>query len=140
MGRELERSADRLGVRERVHFIGWRPDVPRLLAAADLLLHTSLSEGMSNALLEAMAAARPVVATEVHGALQLLGDDHGGQLVAADDPSAFVAAVTRIAGDTKLAHNLGESNRERAGREFSFDRMAAAYAALYDTLLTGKNR
>lgn len=136
----LHRTAKRLGVDHRVYFVGWRPDVPRLLANADLLVLTSASEGMSNAILEAMASARPVVATDVHGAQELLGDDHGGQLVATDDPAAFVDAVARVAGDAKLAHQLGQHNRDRVRREFSFERTVASYVALYDALLTAKNR
>jgi glycosyltransferase involved in cell wall biosynthesis len=137
---DLRRAATRLGVADRVHFVGWRPDVPRLLAAADLLVLTSTSEGMSNAILEAMASARPVVATDVHGALELLGDDHGGQLVATNAPAAFVDAVAGVAGDADLVHQLGERNRDRIRREYSFERTVASYATLYNELLRAKNR
>ncbi|MEX2092961.1 MAG: glycosyltransferase, partial [Pirellulales bacterium] len=71
---KLRRQATRLGVADRVHFAHWRRDIPRLLAAADLLVLTSAAEGMPNVILEAMAAAKPVVTTEVHGVAELLGD------------------------------------------------------------------
>jgi glycosyltransferase involved in cell wall biosynthesis len=140
LGAALQRRAAQLGVAERVHFVGWRADVPSLLASADLLVLTSSSEGMPNVILEAMASARPVVATEVHGALELLGVDHDGQITPADDPQAFVDAVVRIGGDDNLAHRLGQRNRGRAQELFSFDRTVGSYATLYDSLLAAKTR
>jgi len=140
LDRALRRQAARLGVADRVHFVGWRPDVPRLLAAADVVVLTSAWEGMPNAMLEAMAAARPVVVTEVHGAAEVLGENAAGQLVPANDPPAFVAAVTRLAGDPTLAARLGRRNYERVVREFSVQRMVGSYAELYDSLLGEKTR
>lgn len=131
----LRRRAAGLGVADRVHFVGWRPDVPRWMAAADLVLLTSAAEGMPNVVLEAMAAGRPVVTTEVHGVEELLGEHHTRQVVPADSPSAFVEAVVRIAADRVLAARLGEQNRARATREFSFAAAVDRYGALYASLL-----
>lgn len=136
----VAQQAARLGIAQRVHLVGWRPDVRRLIAAANLLVLTSSSEGMSNAILEAMAAARPVVTTDVHGVRELLGDEHGGQIILAGDGSAFVDAVVRIASDSETARRLGQHNRVRVEQMFSIDRTAAAYVALYETLLAPKNR
>jgi glycosyltransferase involved in cell wall biosynthesis len=90
---------------------------------------------MPNAILEAMAAARPVVATEVHGAAELLGDNAGGQITPPHDAQAFVDAVVRIASDAALATRLGQRNRQRAASEFSFGAAVGRYAALYASLL-----
>lgn len=133
----LRAQAARLDVAERVHFVGWRRDIPRLLAAADLLLLTSSVEGMPNAVLEAMAAARPVVATEVHGVRELLGDDRV-QIVPPHNPMAVYGAVERLAADPQLAAAVGLRNRQRATTLFSFDSAAAQYAALYDSLLAAQ--
>jgi glycosyltransferase involved in cell wall biosynthesis len=131
----LRRLAARLDVAERVHFVGWQTDMPRLLAASDLVLLTSRWEGMPNILLEAMAAARPVVTTEVHGARELLGNKSQSQITPADDSHAFVEAVVRIGSDSALAARHGAQNRERASRDFSMPRMMAAYTKLYDSML-----
>jgi glycosyltransferase involved in cell wall biosynthesis len=131
----LRRQAAKLGVADRVHFVGWRPDVPQLLAAADLLALTSTSEGMPNVILEAMAAARPVVTTEVYGVQELLGSDHDGQITPTSDTHAFVDAVAQIAADRDLATRLGQRNRGRAADLFSLTITAAHYAALYDALV-----
>ena len=140
LGAALELRPAQLGMAKRVHFVGWRADVPGLLASADLLVLTSSSGGMPNVILEAMASTRPVVANEVHGALEHLGVEHDGQFTPANDPQAFVDAVVRIGGDDNLAHRLGQRNRSRAREVFSIDRTVGSYATLYDTLLAAKIR
>lgn len=133
----LRAQAARLGIANRVHFVGWRNDIPRLLAAAEILLLTSSAEGMPNAVLEAMAAARPVVATEVHGVRELLGDDRD-QIVPPHDPLAIYGAVERLAANPSLSAAIGLRNRQRATTHFSLDAAAAQYAALYDSLLAAE--
>jgi glycosyltransferase involved in cell wall biosynthesis len=134
---QLRQQAVQLGIANRLHFVGWRSDIPALLAAADLLVLTSASEGMPNVVLEAMAAARPVVATDIHGLRELLGDDPQ-QVVPPDDVAAFVDAVTLLVGDRTLSSQVGLRNRERALTRFSLDATAAAYATLYESLLAPK--
>jgi glycosyltransferase involved in cell wall biosynthesis len=131
----LRRLAGRLNVAERVHFVGWQSDVPRLLAASDLVLFTSRWEGMPNILLETMAAAKPIVTTDVHGARELLGSAAQSQITPQADSAAFVDAVVRIGSDSALAARLGALNRERAASDFSMNQMIAAYITLYDSIL-----
>ena len=137
---KLRQQAARLRLADRVHFAGWRPDVPRLLAAADLLLLTSSAEGMPNVILEAMAAARPVVALDAHGVEELLGHDSREQVVRHRDVDQFVRAAARLANDPDLARRVGQANRQRAIDRFSLDATAARYAALYDQLLAAAGR
>ena len=134
----LQQLAARLGVATHVHFSGWRPDVPRILAAADLVVLTSAWEGMPNAILEAMAAARPVVATEAEGIAEILGplaSEPARQLVPADDAAAFVEAVLRLLGDESLASSAGLANRRRVEEAFTIERMVERYCELYRQLL-----
>jgi starch synthase (maltosyl-transferring) len=131
----LNRRAEQLGVADRVHLVGWQPDVARFYAAADLLVLTSAWEGMPNVVLEAMAASRPVVATDVHGVVELLGDTAAEQVVPLNDPQALVAAVVRIAGDKHLATRLGTQNRQRVAGHFSIEATVRAYVELYRSLL-----
>ncbi len=149
---KLRRHAARLGMADRVHFALWRRDVPQIVAAADLLVLTSAAEGMPNVILEAMASAKPVVTTEVHGVVELLGvgllgdemlgyemlDDGDQQITPPDDAQAFVDAVVRIATDRTLATELGKHNYARVAQVFSIDQTVENYASLYDSLLASR--
>ena len=130
----LERRAAELGVADRVLFLGHRDDVPELLAACDVFALPSLYEGSSLALLEAMAAGRPVVGSAVPGTDELIADGRTGVLVAPGDPSALANALQRLLSDPELRAALGARARERA-REFSPDAMAAQVTRVYDELL-----
>jgi glycosyltransferase involved in cell wall biosynthesis len=136
---KLRQLANELGVAERIHFVGWQVDMPGLLAAADLVVLTSRWEGMPNILLEAMAAARTIVTTDVHGARELLKDNAQLQITPSGDANAFVDAVVRIVSDPELAARLGARNRQLAANNSSMDRMIAAYVTLYDSLLSKKS-
>lgn len=134
-------------VAERVHFLGFRADVPQLLAASDLLLLPSAWEGMPNVVLEAMAAGKPVVATDVEGVAEALGPGAAGQCAAGCKPNqgpggaadrasqVFADQVVAIADDPALAHRLGRQNQARARQHFSFEAMVSAYRQLYFELL-----
>jgi glycosyltransferase involved in cell wall biosynthesis len=119
---ELERVAD-----ERVHLPGRVPDVGAWLRRADVLVHPVRWEGFGLAVLEAMLAGLPVVATNVSSLPELVGD--AGILVPPDDPSALAAAVNRVLLDPA---ELGERGRERARAEFSVAKMADRTLAVYE--------
>jgi glycosyltransferase involved in cell wall biosynthesis len=131
----LERLANQLSLGNHVHFLGWRSDVPRLLAASEMLLLCSAWEGMPGVVLEAMAASKPVVAIKVHGTAELLGQACEPQTVMSHDVPAFLEKVTQLARDRSRAAELGHQNRIRAEAEFSLEAMTAHYAELYDELL-----
>jgi glycosyltransferase involved in cell wall biosynthesis len=134
----LGRLTTRRGISERVHFVGWQPEMPALLAAADALVLASRWEGLPNIVLEAMAAARPVVTTDVHGVRELLGNAAGVQITPATDAQRFVDAVSQVCSDPALAARLGQQNQQRASDFFSMDAMVTAYCQLYDSLLFAK--
>lgn len=134
---ELRAQAARLGLETRVRFLGLRGDVPALLALGDVFVQPSLSEGLSIAILEAMAAGRPVVTTRVGGNPELVLDGETGLLVEPADPPALAAAVTRLLTDTREARRLGASGLERARRCFSTAAMVRDYEAIYDEALGG---
>ena len=133
--RRLERQIRRLGLASRVHLVGWRDDLPRLYAAAEIVLLSSAWEGMPGAILEAMAAGRPVVTTRVQGVEELLGDNAPAQVVAADDTAGFEAMLMHLATDGARREALGSANRARAIRHFSIDAMVTRYEALYTDLV-----
>ena len=134
----LQRLAGRLGIADRVFFVGWRGDVPEILAASDLLVLPSRWEGMPNVVLEAMASRRPVLATRVEGVLELLGEEDEAQTVSWGDSQGFVAKLVRLISDHPFAAELGERNRRRAEEEFSIDRAVTAYQSLWDDLIAGR--
>lgn len=130
----LEREVRRLGL-ERVRFLGYRSDVPEILAASELVVLPSRWEGMPNVVLEAMAAGRAVVATDVEGVRELLASDGLQQVVFPRDPRQFGERIVRLLGDETLRNSLGVANQARAREQFSFAATVSAYERLYDELL-----
>ena len=128
---ELAGLARTLGVERLVHFLGHRSDVPELLAAMDVFVLPSHSEGMPNALLEAMAAGKPVVATRVGGSAEVIRDGKNGLLVAPQDPGGLAAAIARLRADPALAGLLGAAARRDIASKYSW----AGVVETYDGLL-----
>ncbi len=131
----LRTLAARLGVTARVSFLGWHADVARLLASWDLLVIPSLEEGFGLSALEAMAAARPVVASRVGGLGELVVDGVTGRLLPPGDTDALVACLAELAGDRPRLARMGVEGWKRAQTHFSSEQMARRTAALYDQLL-----
>lgn len=131
----LEAEARRLGVAERVRFLGRRQDVPELLAACDVFALPSLYEGSSLAVLEAMAAGRPVVSSAIGGTEELIEDGDSGLLVPPGDAGALRDALRRLLDDAGLRDSLAARARERVERRFTRERMAAEVTAIYEELL-----
>lgn len=129
----LREEAERAAIAARVHFIGWRDDVPRILRASDLFVLPSQWEGMPNALLEAMAAGLPVVATDVEGVRELLGDGARCQVEVRGNLEEFCELIVSLLAESTLADRLGQDNQRRA-REFSWQSMVAAYQRLFDDM------
>jgi glycosyltransferase involved in cell wall biosynthesis len=131
----LERLAGELGVAGRVRFLGYREDVPALLAEAACVLLTSDYEGLPLTVLEAMAAGVPVVATRVGGVEEALGDT--GVIVDQGDAEAIAAGLARVLGDAEAAARLGERGRARVLERFTRERMVADTVVLYEELAAG---
>ena len=109
-------TRERLG--DVVRFTGFRDDTPDLLAIVDVLVLPSHREGMPRTILEAMAAGKPVVATNIRGCREEVVDEVTGLLVAVCDSDALAEAILRILSDEALAHRLGEAGRKRVQEEF----------------------
>jgi glycosyltransferase involved in cell wall biosynthesis len=129
----LRAAVVRRGLTDRVTVTGFRTDAADLLRAADLSVLVSTKEGLSNTLLESLAAGRPVVASRVGGNAEVVSDDVG-ILVPPRDPDALTAALARLAADPAAAAAMGARGRARVRREFSVARMAGETAALYEEL------
>ena len=131
----LERYARLVGVEERVHFLGPRLDVLRIMPHFDAFWLASSYEGQSNALMEAMAAGVPVVASDIPANRELVVPGESGYLIPLDVRSAFARRTLPILEDADLARRLGAAGRARMLSEFTVERMVDRYAALYGELL-----
>ncbi len=123
-----------LGVAERVHVLGPRGDVPALMQALDAFAMPSIWEGFGLVLLEAMAAARPVVASRVATIPEVVVDGETGLLVPVGDEVALAEALAQLAVDPELARRMGHAGLERLRRRFSIDKMVGDTELLYREL------
>ena len=134
----LREQAKNLGIEARVRFLGLRQDVPTLLELGDVFVQPSLSEGLSIAILEAMAAARPVVTTRVGGNPELVVDGETGLLVEPADAQGLASAVTRVLADPTEARRLGDNGLARVRNRFTIGAMVREYEAIYDTAVADR--
>src|SRR5262249_5467856 len=133
--RELEDHIWRLGLKGRVVFTGFRSDVSDLLSDVTVSVLPSLSEGLSNAVLESMASAIPVVATRVGGTPEAVEEAVTGLPVPPRDSAALAGAIRRILEDPELAARLGHAGRRRVAEHFSLEHMVRETERFYSTRL-----
>jgi glycosyltransferase involved in cell wall biosynthesis len=133
----LEDRARILGIEDRVVFLGFRTDIDGILGSCDLVVLPSLYEGFPLSLIEAMAAGKPVVATDIGGTRELVVDGVTGLLVPPRAPRKLAEAVKKILGDRALANRLGEAGKERAEQHFGSRAMVGAVLGEYEALLSG---
>lgn len=132
---EAESTAASFGIDGRVRFLGVRTDVPRLMAAADLFVLSSLSEGISLTLLEAMGGALPIVATEVGGNGEVVVHGETGLLSPRGDSDALAANLSALFRDPPRRAAMGQAGRSRLLTKFTQQRMHDQYATLYDQMV-----
>jgi len=123
----LEAQAQRLGIAERVRFLGWREDTAALLAASDVLVCPSRQEPLGNVVIEAWSAGLPVVAAASAGPAALIRTEETGLLVPVEDAAALAAAIVRLADDASLRRRLVEAGRAAYAAEFSEATVVARY-------------
>ncbi len=134
--KELEDISLSLGLKDRVIFAGNTHNVSEVLQATDILVSASLYEGCSNAILEAMAAGLPIVATKVGGNPEVVNDGVTGILVSPQDPSALAGAVVSLLNNPELMKSMGEKGRERVEANFLLSKMVKRTEEVYETLIS----
>ena len=134
---ELERLIGELGLGARVRLLGSVADVPAFMGSIDAAALPSHSEAMSNALLEYMAAGRPVIATDVGSSAKILGGGGFGEVVRPGDDSALAEGLARLLGDPLGSVRRAESGREFVAGEYSRSAMRRRFEALYMGLCEG---
>ncbi|MBM4077194.1 MAG: glycosyltransferase family 4 protein, partial [Planctomycetes bacterium] len=132
---KLESQAGRTKASSIVHFVGPQNDIPGILAASTGFVLPSRWEGMSNALLEAMAAGIPVIATEVEGSVDLIESGTSGILVPSENPRALSGAILELLAHPDHGNDLSLESQVFASKHFTVNSISESYSALYKSLL-----
>jgi glycosyltransferase involved in cell wall biosynthesis len=130
-----EELTHELGLKEKIHFLGERNDVPTILSNLSISVLSSTSEGLSNVILESMAAGKPVIATNVGGSPEMVIDDVTGYLVPPGDSQAMAKAITELLRDPDKAITMGVAGKKLVGEKFSIKAMVESYENLYKSLM-----
>jgi glycosyltransferase involved in cell wall biosynthesis len=136
--RRLEGQADSLGIGDVTHFAGHRRDLPRLLAACDISVLTSLWEGLPRVLVQSAAAGRPIVTFEVEGAWEVVRDGTNGFIVPSRDVAAFAARLESLLDDRARARALGSAGRDRGGAQWTVETMVERLDRTYQRLTSSR--
>ncbi|MGE3539925.1 MAG: glycosyltransferase family 4 protein [Candidatus Tectimicrobiota bacterium] len=135
---QLQQLATELGIRERVHFPGYRSQLLPIYAAFDVFVLTSRREGLPNSVLEAMALGVPVVTTDVAGTKELVLHGQTGFVLPQGDVAGIAQAMLKLVEDTALRHGMGQASRQRVEQHFSFtgrlQRIEALYAEMVNSM------
>ena len=134
---ELEREARRLGVADHIRFAGFQKDVPGLLAGFDIFAQPSLWEGLPISLIEALAAGKPIVATDIEGNREIVDPGKTGLIVPPADENALAEALVALALNREFARQLGRNAQTAARERFSETRMVRQTLAAYDRVIAG---
>jgi glycosyltransferase involved in cell wall biosynthesis len=137
---ELRRMVGELDLTANVVFTGWRADIKRLMAAADVFVLPSFEEPFGMVYLEAMALQRPIVALDNGGAREIIDHERSGLLAPPDDAAAIAANIVRLFADPQLRRRMGEHGRRRVIERFSSVRMATDMAAVYERIVADRRR
>jgi glycosyltransferase involved in cell wall biosynthesis len=131
----LEALAHEIGISDRTHFTGWWRDVPSALADLDVVVLSSRNEGTPVALVEALAASRPVVATDVGGVGHVVQHGETGWLCAPGDAAGLARLLQQVIADPETSGRMAEAGRLRVTARFGYERLLADHRALYEELL-----
>jgi len=133
---ELKQKVSALGIDHAVEFLGDQEDIPNFLNSIDVFILPSLWEGFPNVLLEAMACAKPVIATSVEGTVELVVDSETGLLVPMQNPQALEDAMLTMLENPELIDKYGQNGRHRVDEKFSLEKQIQEFETMYDQLLT----
>ena len=136
---QLIQEANTLGLSGKIHFAGVQPNIPDVLNALDIFVLPSRSEGMPNAVLEAMACGIPTIATSVGGSPEIIEDGISGMLIASEDEGHLTRALTELIQDDEKRRMIGSEGRKRVLSHFNLKKMVLKYQELYEALLQKVN-
>jgi glycosyltransferase involved in cell wall biosynthesis len=131
---QFQADVDRRGLAERVHFAGFRPDIADVLAALDVVVLTSLMEGLPRALVQAAATGVPIVTFEVEGAAEIVREGVNGYIVPSKDVSLLTERVSSLLDDPVKAEEMGRAGRSLVSQAWTVESMVREISAVYDEL------
>ncbi len=134
--KNLEVLSSQLGIEDKTIFAGFRSDIKEILSAIDILVIPSLLEGFPMVTLEAMAMAKPIIATHIGGITEQISDGVEGVLVPPRDADALAKAIKKVIENKELAHSLGSAARKRVEKEFTVEKMIIETEKVYQSLIT----
>jgi glycosyltransferase involved in cell wall biosynthesis len=134
-GAELGLIAESLGIRKNIEFLGWRDDVLALIAAADLIVHPSLEDALSQSLIESLMLGRPVIATNISGASDTLDGGKYGRLVRPADSDDLRWAIKEVVDDLESANERAAKGKEYLLQYMDADKVANQHTVIYQRLL-----
>jgi glycosyltransferase involved in cell wall biosynthesis len=132
--KHLEVLAKSYGILDRIHFLGYRNDIPQLLKSVDLFVLPSFREGLSRSLMEAMSAGLPCIVSNIRGNLDLIDNDSGGFLCDAQDTSAFALKIEKLINDTGLSERMGKYNLEKV-KKYDISNVKTELKGIYQEVL-----
>ncbi len=127
----LEKQASELGIAERVKFLGWRNDALAIMKAADMIVHPSLEDALSSAVIESVMLEKPIIATDISGVRDSLGDGRYGKIVPPADAASFRDALQEVLGDMETAKERASKGREYLLEYMDAGRVAREYTSIY---------
>ena len=138
--KKLEGMAEDTSIKAYIHFLGARKDIPEILNLFDVAVLSSypVVETLSNAVLEYMAAGKPVVSTRVGSLEEVVDEGQTGFLVESGDFEAMAVLILKILQDAKLAREMGEAGRKKVEKEYSIEQMVSLTESLFEKLLLEK--
>ena len=138
----LEKQAENLRIREKVIFTGLvsREEIPRLLAIMDIVVHTSLREGLARVLPQALACGKPVISFDIDGASEVVREGETGHLVPAEDSKRLAEAIVDLLGNKEKAGKMGETGKRLVDPAFRAEVMVDRIAEVYEELILSKNK
>ena len=132
---QLEQMAKEKGIASQVHFLGWRNDALAIMGAADMVVHPSLEDALSSAVIEAVMMEKPIVASDISGVKDSLGNGQYGEIVPPADAKALEAGIRRILDNRSLALEKAKAGRTYLLEYMAAPRVAAAYISEYEKLM-----
>jgi glycosyltransferase involved in cell wall biosynthesis len=136
--KELEGYAETLGIKQNVLFLGIRRDIPELLSVMDIFVLPSLWEGLPNALLEAMAGSRPIIAADIAPFREIIDSRDVGILIPPGDSAALAEALRLLLEDRNTRETLGRNAKQKCSLLFDIKAVVSAYTGLFENILKGK--
>ncbi|MCK5615506.1 glycosyltransferase, partial [Candidatus Pacearchaeota archaeon] len=131
LGQSLKDRVRRLGLDDRVKFVGQVQDIRQIMCVSDIFVLPTISEGCSNVILEAMAAGLAIVTTSIPANKELIENNHSGLLVPTRDPAKMADAIEHLINSPESAKKLGEKAQQKVTNDFSIEDMIAKYEQFY---------